>query len=234
MEDKKTNMLTVEQFNAEGQINKSNSLGFAIGVPEKIELEFEGISIDDSFTRRLAEYGMIVKKVDSLEALKGKTGFIVYGFYNMQMGFAGMTYTEKRAFHIVRMNPDGTLVHKEDATLPAKHIKLLNSKGGIEGYNEENEPITIFSLEEERYADRDAIRTRADGIVSRIKKILDNPVITHEEKEDIKSRIMAYRQIANESTVTSNVINIMLQRIDLISRRHMIILGDNSDEGRKQ
>lgn len=226
MENKRTNMLTVEQFNAEGQANKSNCLGYAIGVPEEIELDYKEIGIDDSFAQRLSEYGMAVKKVDSLEALKGKTGFIVYGFYDMEESFIGMTFIEKRDFHIVRVNPDGSLVHKQDNRLPAKHVNLLSSRGGIEEYNGENEPISIFSLEEERFADKDAIRMRAESIISKVKSILDNPKIRQEEKEKIREEIINYKQKANESTVTSNAINIMLQKIDLLSREYQISLDE--------
>ena len=220
MSDKKTDMLTVEQFNETGQINKSNCLGFAIGVPDTIELEYKGISIEDSFAKRLSEYGMKVKKVESLEELNGKTGFIVYGFYDMPYGFLGMTYYEKNDFHVVRVNPDGSLVHKQDRTLPAKHVDLLSSKGGIYEYNNPNEPIYIFSLEEEREIDRDAIRERSKSIIEQVTKLLEDPLLSQSEKEMIRDTVIRFKQIATEDTATSNNINIMLQKIaSLVKQR---------------
>lgn len=218
MSDKKTDMLTVEQFNSEVDPRKSNCLGFAIGAKERIELEYEGISIDESFTKKLAEHGMIVKKVGSLEEMRGKTGFIVYGFYDMEMGFAGMSYIEKRDFHVVRVNPDGSLVHKQDAREPAKQVELLGSRGEIEEYNGENEPIYMFTLEEERNPDKDSIRQRAIPIIEQMTKILEDPAVSREEKERIKNAVLEFRQKANDTKVSSNSINIMLQEIASLAR----------------
>lgn len=227
MEKKKTDMLTVEQFNEAGQIKKSNCLGFAIGVSEQIELEYEDISIDDSFAKRLSEYGMIVKKVESLEELKGKTGFIVYGFYDMPISLFGMSYTEKNDFHVVRVNPDGSLVHKQDAREPAKHVPLLSSRGGIEEYNAPNEPIHIFSLEEERHIDKTAVVERTKMIFSETEKILNNPLVSETEKDKIRQEVENLRGCLDGSA-NSNIINIMLQKIEVLVRDRQSSLDDDA------
>lgn len=227
MNNKKTDMLTVEQFNEIGQISKSNCLGFAIGVEGRIELEYEGISIDDSFVKRLSEYGMIVKRVESLEELKGKTGFLVYGFYDMPVSFFGMSYTEKNDFHVVRVNPDGSLVHKQDAREPAKHVLLLSSRGGIEEYNAPNEPIYIFSLEEERQIDKTALVERTKKIFSETEKILTDPLVSKTEKERIKQEVEDLRACLDGSA-NSNIINIKLQKIEVRVRNRQSSLDDDA------
>ena len=219
MSNKKTDMLTVEQYNETDKIKKSNCLGFAIGAQEHIDLEYKGISIEESFAKKVAEYGMTVKRVESLDELRGKTGFIVYGFYDMPMGFGSMTYYEKNDFHIVRVNPDGSLVHKQDDREPAKHVDLLDSRGGIYEYNAPNEPIYLFSLEEERGIDRDAIRERSKTIIERVSKILEDPSVSQSEKEMIRDTVMRFKQRAIENTITSNTINIMLQEISSLVKQ---------------
>lgn len=219
-EDRKTDMLTVEQFNETEAPRRSNCLGFAIGVHDHIELDYIGVGIDESFSKRLSEYGMIVKRAGSLEEIKGKTGFIVYGFYPVRSWFT--KELEYNDFHIVRVNPDGTLVHKQDDKEPAKHVELTTDKGGIPEYDGPEEPIYIFSLEEERLADRDAILERSKPIIAQISQMLEDPSISKEEKERIRNTIMGFRQKANDTTVTSNSINIMLQEISELARERQL------------
>ena len=217
-EDKKTDMLTVEQFNETEAQRKSNCLGFAIGVHDHIELDYIGVGIDESFSKRLSEYGMIVKRASSLEEIRGKTGFIVYGFYPMRSWFT--KELEYNDFHIVRVNPDGSLVHKQDDNEPAKHVELSNPRGGINEYDAPDEPIFIFSLEEERNPDKDSIRQRATPIVEQMTKILEDPSVSIEEKTRIKNAVIELRQKANDANVSSNSINIMLQEIRELARTY--------------
>ena len=112
-----TDMLTPEQFNEiynreneererRGEKKKKvNCLSYAIGIDEEeVELDyFGGRRIEDSFQSKLENYGLIVKEVNSLDEIKGKTGYILYGFYPIRTLFG----FENKDFHVVRVNPDG-------------------------------------------------------------------------------------------------------------------------------
>ena len=222
-EEIKTDMQTVEQFNESGRKERSNCLGFAIGVQEHIELDYMNIGIEESFTQRLAEYGMIVKRAQSLEEIKGKTGFIVYGFYPMRNWFT--REIENNDFHIVRVNPDGTLVHKQDDREPAKHVELSNPKGGINEYDAPDEPILIFSLEEERFADKEAIKQRAKPVVEQVMQIIKDPSVSMEEKEKIRNAVIELGKETSGEIVTSNDLNIMIQEISELARQRQLENG---------
>ena len=59
----------------------------------------------------------------------------LYGFYPMKI-FFDLVYKD---FHVVRVNPDGTCVHKQDMNLPAKKVEILDERGAIEEYDGANE-----------------------------------------------------------------------------------------------
>ena len=79
----KTNMLTPEQLNRKKEFLFSD-LAFAIGVDERnLELPYDGrTDFKDIFKKELEKYGLIIKEVDSLKKLDGKTGFIHKDYSN--------------------------------------------------------------------------------------------------------------------------------------------------------
>lgn len=125
--------------------NEANCLGFAIGEAECIELPWEAISIEDSFRNTVKKYSVKVRKVDSITA--GKYHFLVYGFYPMPYFdyYSFKTKYRPSDFHIVRIEPDGTWVHKPDAIEPpaviSEHDELT--------FGEYTETPHIFVLDEE-------------------------------------------------------------------------------------
>lgn len=229
-----TDMLTPEQFNeindrenkkrekAGKKRRKINCLGYAIGVDEEgLELEYRGgKKIEDSFQEKLEKYGLIVRKVKSLDELKGKTGFILYGFYPMKI-FFDLVYKD---FHVVRVNPDGTYVHKQDMNLPARKVEILDERGAIEEYDGANEPIHIFLLEEERNKDKEKINKRIKAVFSQIKDVLDSKEVSDEDKSVIKQKLQLLNDRLNVQgkTMNSNDINILLQEFLTIAKEFNI------------
>ena len=237
-----TDMLTPEQFN---EINdrenkererkgekkrKINCLGYAIGVDEdRLELDYYGgKKIEDSFQEKLEKYGLVVRKVKSLAELKGRTGFILYGFYPIKT-FFDIVYKD---FHVVRVNPDGTCVHKQDMNLPAKKVEILDERGAIEEYDGKNEPIHIFLLEEERNKDKEKINKRIEAVFSQIRNILDSKTVSDEDKSVIRQKLQLLNDRLNVQgkIMNSNDINILLQEFLTIAKEFNIELGPKGIE----
>lgn len=214
MLETKTNMLTPEQFN---QTDKklTNCLGFAIGaVGECPTLDaFDGRKIEDAFISKLRKYGLIVKKVTSLVEIDGKTGFLLYGFYPTRTLFG----IQNIDFHVVRVNPDGSLVHKPDRESKAMHTELLTSSGGIVGYNRPNEPIQVFLLEKELNPNIENIKKRISIVLTQIIELLDSPNINSNVKEKLKERSNWARAfiggLNNDIVLNSNDVNIIFQEL---------------------
>ena len=203
---KPTNMVTAEEFNSTYQDStQSNCLGFAIGRNQTLSLgEKSRGAITDFFQEQTRKFGLVVKPVNSLEDLKGKTGFIVYGYYEVR-GFSGI---EIKDFHVVRVNPDGTLVHKPDDRNLASSVELLSKKGGIENFNRDNEPIYIFELIEERNMDTQALQRKFELIY---KKLLSKNLT-----QSIFGKLQEVASMLNISSklTNSNSINLLLDEIE--------------------
>lgn len=224
----KTDMLTPEQFNSEGLY--SNCLGFAIGVPKKIELDYReelydnnlGISYYDemdigkSFTNRLAEYGITVNEVKQMSDLKGKTGFIVYGFFERK-DLLGSSF--KDDFHVVRINSDGTAVEKPNYfSSPAEIIQILDDKGRTEDFNRPDTPIRIFELVEEKNKDIEKIEQRKRKVLESVEKYV-------QDKPELVSCANEIKRILNLlDSLDSSSCNIALQQAISLAKEHNIEL----------
>jgi len=203
---KPTNMVTTEEFNSTYQdYTQSNCLGFAIGINQTLSLgEKSRGTITDFFQEETRKFGLVVKPVNSIEDLKGKTGFIVYGYYGVR-GFFGI---EMKDFHVVRVNPDGTLVHKPDDRNLASSVELLSKKGGIENYNRDNEPIYIFELIEERNMDTKALQRKFERIQIELLSKNLTPSI-YDKLQEVENMINHPCKSTN-----SNSINLLLDEIE--------------------
>ncbi len=58
--------------------------------------------------------------------------------------------------------------------LPAKRVELLNEKGHIEEYDQVNEPIHFFVLEEKRNKDKEKINKRIKEVFSKASDALNS------------------------------------------------------------
>lgn len=229
-----TDMLTPEQFNEiynreneererRGEKKKKvNCLSYAIGIDEEeVELDyFGGRRIEDSFQSKLENYGLIVKEVNSLDEIKGKTGYILYGFYPIRTLFG----FENKDFHVVRVNPDGTCFHKQDMNLPAKRVELLNEKGHIEEYDKVNEPIHFFVLVEERNKNKEKINNRMNEVFSKASDALNSKEINDENRADLqqKLQLLSERLGAQGGTLNSNDTNILLQEVLTLTKEYSL------------
>ncbi len=241
MKNNKTDMLTPEQFNSMGLY--SNCLGFAIGVPQKLVLEYRepyndgglGISnykdmdIGESFKKRLSEYGMDVKEAKQLSDLKGKTGFIVYGFYPRKDYLGSIFYDD---FHVVRVNSDGTAVHKpDDMSTPATKVELVNDKGGIHEYERTNEPIRLFTLVGEKNKDTNKIAKRKSKVLSALSNLLQSSSDGSPNNGELANQINEIKRVLDSSNhLNSSDINILLQRAKTILREHNIELEEDKED----
>lgn len=203
---KPTNMVTAEEFNRTNQDStQSNCLGFAIGINQTLSLgEKSRGAITDFFQEQTRKFGLVVKPVNSIEDLKGKTGFIVYGYYEVR-DFYGI---EMKDFHVVRINPDRTLVHKPDDINLASSVELLSKKGGIENFNRDNEPIYIFELIEERNIDTKALQRKFERIQKELLSKNLTPSI-YDKLQEVENMINHPSKSTN-----SNSINLLLDEIE--------------------
>ena len=228
MEEIKTDMLTPEQFNSEGLY--SNCLGFAIGVPKKIVLDhreelydkglgityYDEKDIGKSFTERLAEYGMTIKEVKQISDLKGKTGFIIYGFFKRK-DWLGSYFKDE--FHVVRINSDGTAVEKpNDSHSSAEIIQILDDKGRTEAFNRPDTPIRIFELVEEKNKDVEKIEQRKRKVLESVEKYV-------QDKPELSACANDIREILNLlDSLDSSSCNIALQQAISLAKEHNIEL----------
>ena len=143
---KNERFLSPEKWRKSHKSNEANCLGFALGVRERIELPWEDIKIEESFKETCKQYNLIVRQVEHIEI--NKICFLVYGFFPFYMPEFCRDYEfpcEKRDFHIVRVEPDGTWVHKPDSCQPPTVI----SEHGPLTFGEYFEKPKIFVLDED-------------------------------------------------------------------------------------
>ena len=93
--------------------------------------------------------GFRVKEVKSLADISGKTGFIVLGWFPIKINYFMFYEYEYIDFHIIRVNPDGTIFNKENFTSPARDLKSLDDPE-LYDYHEElrDGDYRVFVLEE--------------------------------------------------------------------------------------
>ena len=122
------NFLEPDIYNNIIKTNEGNCLGFALGEDKphanvfgcdlslsKEDADGRLLPINRCFTIKAREFGLSVKEVNSLEETKGKIAFLVYGWFDIFKTFVGISAD----FHVVRIEKDGSLVHKPDWKLPA-------------------------------------------------------------------------------------------------------------------
>lgn len=209
---KKTDMLTPAQFNKEKTgIPRlfCTDLAFAIGAKDyELDLDYNSnIELEEQFRKKLKEYGLIIRKVDSLKELDGKTGFILYGYYPRGTYF-GHIWDD---YHVVRVNPDKTCVHFDSNAL--KQYVEPNEKGEILGYGLVDGPIQIFELVEERQRDMDKLNKRMFSVFDVIANILNRSNVG--DKNELRAELQKMKdELVNYGGhFTSNDVNILLEKL---------------------
>lgn len=213
-----TDMLTPSQFKdeliTEGRTSIDFSeMAFIIGSEKHdIELSFdpEEETPEKPFIEVLQKHGLTVKKVDSLNKLDGKTGFILYGYYPIDTIF-GHSWED---YHVVRVNPNKTFVEYDSYSGGPKYAEVDND-GSTAGYSAESGTILFFELKEENNKDKEKINERMNSVFNRAKGVLDSELIKEEEKAVLKIKLQNIREkIENQKeTIFSNYANILLEDV---------------------
>lgn len=136
------------QFEMMSNGRPANCLGYAFGRHEEIGLPYKGISISQSFRATALHYGIHVREVQNMSAIKNHKAFLVYGFYKMpDTLFCGCRIKgEVNDFHVVYVTAYGMGFHKPDAYTNAQYVEINPITGGIPEYEEG--PAAIFVIEE--------------------------------------------------------------------------------------
>ncbi len=211
---KKTDMLTPAQFNKEKTGTPRffcSNLAFAIGAPTEdfqLKLDYESnTELKEQFRKKLSEYGLNIRKVDSLKKLDGKTGFILYGYYPRGTNFGH----KWDAYHVVRVNPDKTCVHFDRDAL--EQYVEPNEKGEIPGYCLIDGPIQFFKLIEERQIDKDKLNKRMCSVFNEIDNILKKSNVGDDAKNKLRAELQLIKDklVNHGGHLTSNYANIILE-----------------------
>ena len=143
----KANFLKKEDYNkAIGPSMFHNCLACALSLTYKVEdnAQFNlnpnwspTLEISKAFKAFAKKEGIRVKEVKSLDCLKGKIGFIVLGFFPIQINyFLFKEEVPNVDFHIIRVNPDGTYTNKATFSAPARDLESLQDSD-LDEYREE-------------------------------------------------------------------------------------------------
>lgn len=230
-----TDMLTPSQFKdeliTEGRTSIDFSeMAFIIGSEKHdIELSFdpEEETPEKPFIEVLQKHGLTVKKVDSLNKLDGKTGFILYGYYPIDTIF-GHSWED---YHVVRVNPNKTFVEYDSYSGGPKYAKV-DDDGSMGGYSSDSGSILFFKLIEEKNKDTEKNKNRINSVFARVKGLLDGELISEDEKADLKIRLQALRAklVSQKETIFSNYVNILLEEVLMIVQEYEQEFGSSEPE----
>lgn len=123
--------LNAAEFNKAIEGSKfHNCFAAAMSITKKVEDDVHfnlkpGRDIGISFEKICRRYGFKVKEVHSLEEAKGKYAFLVLGWFPVKVSYFLYYELEYIDFHVIRVNPDGTVLHKADFKEPAMDLPSL-------------------------------------------------------------------------------------------------------------
>ena len=80
-------------------------------------------------------------------------------------------------------------------------------------------------MEEERHIDKSALVERTRTIFAETEKLLNNPLVSAEKKDMVRQEIDNLRNNL-DGNANSNMINIMLQKIELLVKQKQSSLDD--------